>query len=106
MKVLNHDLAVNNEERIEIVYEEDCCKYKEELMKAFRGMVDPFAVEFVGDVFDYEQNPAEPTKPTKTLTINPFKPIWDWVCNGWHRNCTTQGSSRGYYFKGKKRIKK
>jgi len=77
MKLLNHDLAVNNEERIEIVYEEDCCKYKEELMKAFRGMVDPFAVEFVGDVFDYEQNPAEPTNPTKTLTINPFKPIWD-----------------------------
>ena len=73
-------------------------------MKAFRGMSDPYAVEFVGEKFDYEQNPADPTHPSKTVTISPYEPIWDWVLNGWPRNCSTQGS-RGYYFKGKRRIK-
>ena len=73
-------------------------------MKAFRGMTDPYGVEFVGEKFDYEQNPADPTHPSKTLTISPFEQIWDWVLNGWPRSRKTQGS-RGYYFKGKHRIK-
>jgi len=46
-------------------------------MKAFRGMCDPYGIEFVGEKFDYEQNPADPTHPSKTLTISPFEQIWD-----------------------------
>jgi|TARA_B110000285_G_scaffold234033_1_gene309611 hypothetical protein len=76
-KQLNTNLLIDNEERIEVVFEEDCTRYKEELMKAFRGMCDPYGIEFVGDKFDYEQNPADPTNPSKTLTISPFAPIWD-----------------------------
>jgi len=76
-KVLSKEMAENNEERIEVVYEEDCTRYKDELMKAFRGMCDPYGVEFVGETFDYEQNPADPTHPSKTVTISPYEPIWD-----------------------------
>lgn len=76
-KELNIDLQTNNEERIEVVYQEDCTRYKDELIKAFRGMCDPFDREFVGDQFDYEQNPADPTHPSKTVTISPHEPIWD-----------------------------
>lgn len=76
-KQLAIDMAEDNEERIEVVFEEDCCRYKDELLKAFKGMVDPYSVEFTGDQFDYEQNPADPTHPSKTLTISPYEPIWD-----------------------------
>ena len=76
-KILAKEMAEDNEERIEIVYEEDCTRYKDELLKAFRGMCDPYNVEFTGDKFDYEQNPADPTHPSKTLTISPHEPIWD-----------------------------
>ena len=75
-KQLAIDMATNNEERIEVTFEEDITKYNLELIKAFRGMCDPFGTEFTG-AFEYEQNPADPTHPSKTVTISPHEPIWD-----------------------------
>lgn len=70
-KKLAIDMQTNNEERIEVVYEEDCTRYKDELIKAFKGMTDPFEIEFIGGKLDYEQNPADPTHPSKEVTISP-----------------------------------
>lgn len=60
-----------------MVYDPNTVKYKDEVMKAYKMMMDPFNIEIGGDKFDYEQNPAEPTQPTKTVTITEYKPIWD-----------------------------
>ena len=65
VKVLNDYLETQNEEVHEIEFEEDRTKYKQELMTAYKGMCDPFIIEIVGDVFEYEQNPADPSHPTK-----------------------------------------
>ena len=46
-------------------------------MAAYQGMNDPFSIEISGDKFDYEQNPADPTHPTKEVTISRYEPIWD-----------------------------
>jgi hypothetical protein len=48
-------------------FEPGTIKYKAEILKAYRSMIDPFNVEIGEGVFDYEQNPAEPTKPSKTV---------------------------------------
>jgi len=37
--------------------------YKEQILQSFKEMEDPYAEEFVGERFDYEQNPSEPTNP-------------------------------------------
>lgn len=40
-------------------------------------MEDPFACEIERTKpFDYEQNPADPQKPTKTVSLTPFEPSW------------------------------
>ena len=74
---MNEYLASHNEEVVEVKFEEDSTKYKNELMTAYQGMVDPFGIEIIGEKFDYEQNPGDPTHPTKEVTISPYEAIWD-----------------------------
>lgn len=72
---LNHEMAFNTEEKIEVVYDPKAVNYKQEILKIFRHTADPFGVEFGSSAIDYEQNPAEPNKPSKTVEINPFEPL-------------------------------
>ena len=55
----------------------EAVNYKANLLQIYKEMTDPFGNEFVGDKFGYEKNPADPTKPSKTVAISPFEPIWD-----------------------------
>lgn len=50
--------------------------YKNEILSGFKSTMDPFNLEIGEEKFDYEQNPAEPTKPTKIATITKFEPIF------------------------------
>lgn len=74
---LNIDLIENTEQKVHVVYDPNTIKYKDEMLKAYRMMIDPFNVEIGEGTFDYEQNPAEPTKPTKTITITKYEPKQD-----------------------------
>ena len=47
--------------------------YKKEILDIYQKMMDPFAVEFKGEVFDYEQNPSDPQHPQKTVELAPFE---------------------------------
>jgi len=54
----------DNTEELEIVkFDANTMNYKQNILRAFKEMEDPFEVEFLGDKFDYEQNPADPTNP-------------------------------------------
>jgi len=35
-------------------------------------MIDPFEIEITGDVFDYEQNPSDPSHPQKAVGLSPY----------------------------------
>ena len=75
---------MNTREEIEL--NPDTNPYKESLLNAFRKIEDPFGIEILGQTgganftdtsqtsgfFDYEQNPAEPTKPQKKVEISQF----------------------------------
>ena len=74
---MNFELKTNTEKKEEIVYDPNTIKYKDEILKAYRLMIDPFNVEIGEGPFDYEQNPAEPSKPTKTLTITKYESSWN-----------------------------
>ena len=53
-----------NTEELEVVkFDANKMNYKQNLLKCFKEMEDPFEVEFIGDKFDYEQNPADPSHP-------------------------------------------
>jgi hypothetical protein len=39
-------------------------------------MVDPFSSEIVGEKFDYEPNPSDPSNPQKTVEIAKFESSW------------------------------
>lgn len=54
----------DNTEELEVVkFDANKMNYKQNLLKCFKEMEDPFEVEFIGDKFDYEQNPADPSHP-------------------------------------------
>lgn len=78
LKVKNERLEHNTELKEEINYDPATIKYKEEIIKAFRMVADPFNVEIGEGEFDFEQNPAEPSKPTKKeINIKPFDPLFE-----------------------------
>jgi hypothetical protein len=51
--------------------------FKEEILKVYRQMVDPFNIEIIGEKFDYENNPANPQQPQKNVEISKFENKWD-----------------------------
>lgn len=61
---LNKKLVENTEEKLEIEYEAATIDYKQEIFKSYKWLFDPFNNEIVDGKIDYEQNPAEPNKPT------------------------------------------
>lgn len=73
---LNHQLVANTEQKIDIEYDPATINYKKEILLGFRLTNDPFNLEIGEGEFDYEQNPAEPTMPTKTVVITKYDPIF------------------------------
>ena len=67
---LNNEEMLRNTEKLEAVTfpEPDIVNYKKHLLDAFKDIEDPFNLEIEG-VFDYEQNPSDPSQPQKTATI-------------------------------------
>ena len=59
---LNDELK-NTENLEEVEFEAETMDYKTNLLKAYRGMIDPFDTEIVGEKFDYEPNPSDPANP-------------------------------------------
>lgn len=70
---LNQELIENTQETHLVEFDPATIKYKAELLAAYRGMSDPFAHEITGDIFDYEQNPSDPSHPQKTVGISPYQ---------------------------------
>jgi len=70
---------MENTEKLQVVVFEvpETVNYKQHLLSIFKNIEDPFGTEIVGDVFDYEQNPSEPSQPTKTVKLSKFM-------GGWH----------------------
>ena len=66
------EMIDNTEELTIVSLDPNTCDYKKHLISIFREMEDPFGTEIEG-VLDYEQNPSDPTKPQKTLTLSAFK---------------------------------
>ena len=64
-------------------FEAETIDYKKNLLDAFRGMVDPFSSEIVGEKFDYEPNPSDPSNPQKTVEIAKFESSWQWKSISW-----------------------
>jgi hypothetical protein len=73
-EVLNQQMFENSEQKEIIEFDKETINYKEEILKAYRMMHDPFNTEISG-AMEYEQNPAEPSKPTKTVNITPIGPV-------------------------------
>ena len=73
---LNFELAENTEQKVLIVYDPLTINYKKEILDGYKGSFDPFGKEIGASTFDYEQNPAEPTKPTKTVELSKFVPLF------------------------------
>jgi hypothetical protein len=67
--------VTDTEERIDIEFDGVKINYKKELIDLAKSMLDPFNNEFDGDM-NYEQNPADPQHPTKTVIVTPFVPGW------------------------------
>ena len=57
----------NCENLVEVVFESDTIDYKVSLLNAYKGMIDPFSNEIVGEKFDYDPNPSDPSKPQKEV---------------------------------------
>lgn len=68
----------NTEELIQVNFDpnKEVVNYKANLLQIYKEMTDPFGNEFVGEKFDYEKNPADPTNPQKDLELSPFKSSW------------------------------
>lgn len=75
VEILNQGLIKNTEQKIIIDYDTSTINYKDEIISGYRSTMDPFNQEIGEGVFDYTQNPAEPTKPTKKGVITKFVPI-------------------------------
>lgn len=73
---LNEQLVANTEQKIDIEYDSATINYKKEILHGFRLTNDPYNLEIGAGEFDYEQNPAEPTKPTKKVVITNYEPIF------------------------------
>lgn len=74
-KTLNHILITNTEQKIDIEYDPNTINYKHEILLGYQLTNDTFKCE-IGEGLDYEQNPAEPSEPTKTANIAPYDKIF------------------------------
>lgn len=75
-RVYNVELAARTEEKTFIEYEAATIDYKHELLEAYKMVHDPFNVELQDGILDFEQNPADLSKPTQTGEITEFVPIF------------------------------
>jgi len=75
---LAQKMKENTEElqQVEFNPNKEVVDYKGNLLQMYKEMNDPFNIEFVGERFDYEKNPADPTNPQQELEISPFKSSW------------------------------
>lgn len=75
---LNQKMIDNTEELQQVTFNpnKEAVNYKANLLQMYKEMNDPFNIEFVGDKFDYEKNPADPSNPQKELEVSKFKATW------------------------------
>ena len=75
MEQKREDMVQNTEELTIVKLDPNTCQYKKHLIEIFRAMEDPFGTELEG-VLEYEQNPSDPTKPQKTMSLSKFTQNW------------------------------
>ena len=68
----------NTEELQQVSFDpnKEVVNYKANFLQIYKEMEDPFGIEFLGEKFDYEKNPADPSNPQKELEISTFKSSW------------------------------